>query len=58
MLPFLTDYWSRIPFLGAPDITKCMPRDRFKAILRYSHLNDDSQMPAHSDQYFDKLSGH
>ena len=32
-LPFLTDYWSQNPLLGAPGITKCMPRDRFKAIL-------------------------
>ena len=54
-LPFLTDYWSQNPLLGAPGITKCMPRDRFKAILRCLHLNDNSQMPAHSDPNVDKL---
>ena len=54
-LPYLRDYWSQNPLLGAPGITKSMPRDRFKAILRYLHLNDNSQMPARNDANFDKL---
>ena len=42
-LPYLSDYWSQHPLLGAPGLTKYMPRDRFKAILRYLHLNDNTQ---------------
>ena len=54
-LPFITDYWSENPLLGSPGIIKCMPRDCFKAILRYLHPNDNSQMPARSNPNFNML---
>jgi hypothetical protein len=54
-LPYLSDYWSQHPLLGAPGLTKYMPRDRFKAILRYLHLNDNTQALPRDDPNYDKL---
>ena len=45
-LPAVNDYWNMDPLLGDPGITKGMSRDRFKSILRYLHLNDNTKMPS------------
>lgn len=54
-LPFLHDYWSQHPLLGAPGITQIMPHDRFKEILRYLHINDNTTALPRNDANYDKL---
>jgi hypothetical protein len=56
-LPYLHVYWNQHPLLGAPGITQCMPCDWFKKIivLRYLHLNDNSQARPRNDPNYDKL---
>ena len=43
------------PLLGAPGITRGISRDRFKSILRYLHLNDNTKMPSPGQPNLDKL---
>ena len=54
-LPHLHDYWNQHPLLGAPGLTHSMPRDRFKQILMYLHINDNTQAKPHNDSQYDKL---
>ena len=49
-LPHIRDYWSEDePFFFQPEIAKVFPRNRFLAIARYLHLNDNTNMPAQND---------
>ena len=54
-LPHLHDYWSKHPLLGVPGITHSMPRDRFKELLRYFHINDNTQAKPRDHPEYDKL---
>ena len=54
-LPALEDYWSLNPYIGAPEIVARMPRLRFKALMRYLHLNDNATMKARGEPGYDRL---
>lgn len=43
-LPSLMLYWHSGEDLGIKSIQECMSRDRFKTILRYLHVNDNSKI--------------
>ena len=44
VLSRLNDYWSLDTMLGVPSIANCMPRDRFKFLLRHLHLVDETSL--------------
>ena len=54
-LPSIRDYWSTDWVLGTPELVKVMPRQRFEEILRYFHVNDNTNMPQRGSPEFDKL---
>lgn len=54
-LPALEDYWSVNPYIGTPEIVARMPRLRFKALMRFLHLNDNSTMKARGEPGYDRL---
>ena len=54
-LPSWEDYWSRNPILGTPGIIMGMPILRFKVLMKYPHLNDNTAMPARGQPGYDKL---
>ena len=53
--PALAHYWSTDSFLGNPGIQSVFPRERFKALCRYLHLNDSSEIPGHEVPQYDPL---
>ena len=54
-LPRLDQYWSTDPILSHPWFRTVMSRDRFREILRYIHVIDNTQAPSRSDPNYDKL---
>ena len=54
-LPKLDQYWSTDPILSHPWFRTIMSRDRFREILRYIHVVDNTQAPSRSDPNYDKL---
>ena len=40
--PNINSYWSRDELYNTPIISKVMPQDRFKVILRFLHFNDNA----------------
>ena len=54
ILPKVADYWSSNIFMGNEGIKRVMPKNRFKEISQYLHLNDTSREPACGDANFDK----
>jgi hypothetical protein len=54
-LPFYTDYWSSDCLLGVPGITKGMPLDRFKVLLRCLHLNDNTTAVPRGEDGYNRL---
>ena len=55
LLPILADYWSSDSLLGVPGICLGMPIDRFKALLHYMHINDNSKAVPRNQQGYDRL---
>ena len=52
-LPTMRSYWNeQEPFLYEPEIAKVFPRNRFLSILRYIHLNDNTNLPPKDDPSF------
>lgn len=52
-LPTLRSYFNeQEPFLYQPEIAKVFPRNRFLAIMRYIHLNDNENLPPRDDPSF------
>lgn len=54
-LPCIEDYWSSDPLLQVIEIAETMTLKRFQKIMKYLHLNDNSQMPNRTDDNYDKL---
>ena len=54
-LPSIRDYWSTDWVLGTQELVKVMPQRRFEEILRYFHVNDNTNMPQRGSPEFDKL---
>lgn len=54
-LPFFYDYWSSDCLLGVPGISAGMPVDRFKALLRCLHLNDNTTAVPRNQPGYDRL---
>lgn len=54
-LPSLEDYWMTDIVYSHPWFGTIMSRDRFRTILRYIHVADNSQAPKHDDPGYDKL---
>jgi len=54
-VPSADRYWSSDPLFRVSPISDVMPVKRFKRILQALHINDNSQMPSHTDENFDKL---
>ena len=54
-LPSFADYWSSDSLLGVPGISIGMPIDRFKAILRCLHVNDNTTAVPRGEEGYDRL---
>ena len=54
-LPSFADYWSLNSLLGVPGISISMPIDRFEAILRYLHVNDNTTAVPRGEEGYDRL---
>ena len=54
-LPSMPDYWSTEPILSHPWFASVMPRNRFRQILRYFHIVDNSKAVDRSSPSYDKL---
>ena len=54
-LPYVEDYWSLHPLLGAPGIVQGMSIRRFKALQSCLHLNDNSKAKKRGEPGYDKL---
>ena len=54
-LPSYTDYWSSDPILGAPELVRGFPLNRFKHLLSNLHFNDNSKAIPRGTVGFDKL---
>lgn len=48
-------HWSKDPLLGVPTVQKIMPRNCFKKIRQYLHLNNRDTMLPREDPNYDKL---
>jgi len=55
ILPKVADYWSLDIFMGNEGIKRVIPKNRFKEISQFLHLNDTSQEPARGEANFDRL---
>lgn len=55
VLPSMRLYWSSEPTFHIEAISKVMSLRRFLLILRFLHLNDNSQMPKRGEDNYDKL---
>ena len=53
--PSIESYWSTLPILYTPIFSQIMPRNRFQALLRFWHCNDDSNEPARNSPNRDRL---
>ena len=54
-LPSIDNYWSTSPILTHPWFRTIMSRNRFREILRYIHVADNSSALDRSDPAYDKL---
>lgn len=54
-LSCMRDYWSQDWVFGVPSLARVMPLTRFREILRYLHLNDNTKMLPRDNPTFDKL---
>ena len=54
-LPTLNDYWSTDPILAHAWFRTIMSRNRFRQILRFIHVADNSSAPLRSDPDYDRL---
>lgn len=54
-LPSMKRYWSEDENFHVERVSRVMPLKRFLKILRYLHVNDNTQMPAIGSPDFDKL---
>ena len=54
-LPCVDDYWSTDPILCHSWFRIVMPRNRFRQILRYIHVVDNTNAPKCTDPDYDKL---
>ena len=54
-LPKLDQYWSTDPILPHPWFHTVMSHDRFREILQYIHVIDNTQAPSRSNPNYDKL---
>ena len=48
-LPTIGDYWSRNPFLGVIPVKQAMSLNRFRALWRYLHCDDNRTLTNPSD---------
>ncbi|CAG4944518.1 unnamed protein product [Parnassius apollo] len=48
-------YWSTDPFFKNDEISKVMPLRRFKKILQYLHVNDNTTAAKYGEPNFDRL---
>ena len=53
--PSIESYWSTLPILYTPIFSQIMPRNRFQALLRFWHCNDNSHEPARNSPNRDRL---
>lgn len=54
-LPTIEDYWSSDPILQVIEIAETMTLQRFQKILKFLHVNDNSQMALRNSPNFDKM---
>ena len=54
-LPALDDYWSTDPILSHSWFHVIMSRNRFREILRFVHVVDNTTAPSHTDPGYRKL---
>lgn len=54
-LPAIDNYWSTNPILVHQWFRTVMSRNRYRQILRYVHIADNSKAPSRSDEHYDKL---
>ena len=54
-VPHLDFYWSDSDFWGNAGVKKTMPRDRFKSLSSYMHINDNTTAVARGQQGYDPL---
>lgn len=53
--PTIASYWSQQPILHTPIFHQMMPRNRFQALLRFWHCNDNKQEPPRNHPNRDRL---
>jgi len=53
--PVIEMYWSRDPLYATPLFSSVMQRNRFSMLLKFFHLNDNSQEPSKEDPNRDRL---
>ena len=53
--PSIQSYWTTTPILYTPIFPEIMPRDRFQALLRFFHCNDNTNEPARNAPDRDRL---
>ena len=54
-VPQLEDYWTSDSLLVVPGIVKGMPIDRFKVLLQWLHVNDNTTAKSRNDPNYDRL---
>lgn len=54
-LPSIPDYWSSDPILGAPELVKGFPLNRFKHLLGSLHFNDNDKALPRGIPGYDRL---
>ena len=54
-LPEVNMYWSTDPLLDHSWFRAILPRNRFKQILRFLHLNDNTTQKDHRDDKLFKM---
>ncbi|XP_035825850.1 piggyBac transposable element-derived protein 4-like [Aplysia californica] len=53
--PDINSYWCRDPLFTTPVFSAAMPRDRFLLLLKFWHLNNNTDMPAADAPWRDRL---
>ena len=54
-LPRIWCYWSTNPALNCAWVSSVMPQTRFLKLSQYLHLRDNTGMPQHGEENFDRL---